>query len=103
MKNVLRKLRPIKKPPTVAQAKTALLIYYSAPLRVVFKKFRDGLIYFAVGMMTIIMVNQYMESSLQRDLIALAGLVLTIIGFFMAITAHMRLIIGRIIQFFRKK
>ena len=89
--------------PSFKQVKNALLIYYSAPQKDIFKKFRDGLIYFTVGMMTIFMANQNMESSLQRDLITLLGLMLLIIGFLMAILSHIRLVISRIVRFFIKK
>ena len=68
-----------------------------------FKKFRSGLIYFSVGMMTIYMANQSMPDSLNRDIVTLAGLALVVIGFFIAILAHIRLIISRIFNFFRKK
>lgn len=89
--------------PTWKQIRRALFVYYNAPLTEVFKRFRAGLIYFSVGMMIILMANQSLEPSLRQDLVTLAGLVMVIIGFFIAIMSHMRLIIGRIVQFINKK
>ncbi|PCK08943.1 MAG: hypothetical protein COA42_06650 [Alteromonadaceae bacterium] len=69
----------------------------------VFYAFRGGLIYFFVGMMTVYLAGQSMTPSLEQDLVVLLGLLLTIVGFFIAMMAYMRLIIGRFVQFFSKK
>lgn len=76
--------------------------YYIAPLNTTFHRFRNGIIYFGVGLMTIVMANTYMLPSLSRELVTLAGLLFLVAGFFIALLAHMRILISRIIQFFRK-
>ena len=81
----------------------ALYIYYSAPLTNTFKKFRSGLIYFTVGMFIIFMANQNMTPSVQQDLVTLFGLIMVAVGFLIAIMAHIRLIISRILHFLTKK
>lgn len=86
----------------LAQGKAALDIYYSAPLTLVFYRFRNGLIYFSVGLVIIILANQTLPPSLKQDLITLAGLILAIIGFVLAMLSHMRLIIGRFYRYFKK-
>lgn len=77
-----------------------LLGYYSAPLNVAFRQFRAGVIYFAVGLGTILMANEYMIPSLSQELVTLGGLLLGGLGFIMALTAEMRLLIGRLVRFF---
>lgn len=77
--------------------------YYSVSLVRVFYVFRGGLIYFFVGLMTIYLAGQSMVPSLEQDLVVLLGLLLMAVGFVIAMMAHMRLIIGRFVQFFSKK
>lgn len=67
-----------------------------------FRRFRNGLIYFTVGLMIIYMGQQTLTPSLKQEWITLAGLVLATVGFLMAMLAHIRMVISRIVRFFRK-
>ncbi len=85
------------------QIKQLLWQHYTAPPRVIFKRFRDGAIYFTVGLMTVLMANANMTPSLTQEIIVLLGLLLGGVGFVMAMTAQLRLLIGRIILFFKNE
>ena len=85
---------------TKADILHALRQHYTAPLHIIFKQFRDGAIYFTVGLMTVFMANAYMPPSVLQELIVLAGLVGGGIGFIMAMMAQVRIVIARIIKFF---
>lgn len=74
--------------------------FCSAPLNKLFIKFRAGVIYFGVGGIMIYLANSSLEPSIQQELVMLAGLILGSIGFFIAITAQLRMIISRIYAFF---
>lgn len=80
-----------------------LLNHYRAPMRVMFKQFRSGVIYFAVGLITIYLADQTLEESTTQELIVLAGLTLAACGFVIAILAHIRMIIARLLRFFEHK
>lgn len=83
--------------------KTALKRYYLVPLDIPFRQFRNGLIYFAVGMTSIMMASANLPSSISQELVVFFGLALTTIGFVMAILAQTRMLISRIVQFFVRK
>lgn len=87
---------------TAANLKAMLLTHYSAPLRDVFKQFRTGTIFFAVGLTIVYLSSTALEQSLRQELVTLAGLVLAGGGFIVAMLAQIRMIISRIIQFLRK-
>lgn len=82
--------------------KQALLIHYTAPLHKIFKQFRDGAIFFAVGMIIIYLAGTVLESSLNQELIILAGLIIAGAGFIVAMLAQIRMVISRIILFLKK-
>ena len=83
--------------------KTALLIHYSAPQQLIFRQFRNGAIYFAVGLGTVLMANAYLPPSVKQEWIVLFGLIMGGCGFVMAMLAQMRLLISRVVQFYRRK
>lgn len=83
--------------------KEGLLAHYSAPLALSLRQFRNGAIYFAVGLGTVLMANAYMAPSVQQEWVVLGGLVLGGCGFILAMMAQMRLMISRLVQFFRHK
>lgn len=85
---------------TKASFLQALRQHYTAPLATIFKQFRDGAIYFTVGLMSVLMANQYMSPSVLQEVVVLAGLLLGGIGFIIAMMAQVRMIIARIIKFF---
>lgn len=96
-------MRGIKIKNIVQQARVALLKYYSVPLAVAFRQFRNGAIYFGVGLMSVFMANQYMAPSAQQEAVVLAALCLTGFGFVMALMAEVRMVISRFVQFARKR
>lgn len=77
--------------------------YYSAPLNTSFHKFRNGLIYFSVGLIMIYIAHSSMLPSASQEVVVLAGILLSAVGFFIAMMAQVRMIISRIIQFIEKK
>lgn len=87
--------------PALTRLKEGLTEHYSAPLYVTFRQFRAGVIYFAVGLGAILMAHVYIEPSLAQELITLGGLILGGLGYLIAMAAEMRLLIGRIVMFFR--
>lgn len=80
-----------------------LKTYYSAPLNTSFHKFRNGLIYFSVGLIMIYMAHANMLPSASQEIVVLGGIVLSAVGFFIAMMAQIRMIISRIVHFFNSK
>jgi uncharacterized membrane protein len=80
----------------------AIRAYYSAPLEITFRQLRAGLIYFSVGLGTVLMANTYMEPSLQQELVVLGGLILGGIGFIIALIGQSRFLVGRLLRFWSK-
>ncbi len=85
-----------------AAIKALLSKHYSAPLTDSFHRFRNGLIYFTVGFMIVYYAHATLEDSLKLELITLFGLVMIAIGFFIAMMAQIRMIISRLVSFFKK-
>lgn len=85
------------------QLKHALLNHYNVPLEVPFRQFRNGAIYFGVGLGTVLMANAYMPPSVGQEWVVLAGLILGGCGFMIAMLAQVRILISRIVQFYRHK
>ncbi|MFT5084454.1 MAG: hypothetical protein ACI9Y1_002509 [Lentisphaeria bacterium] len=81
----------------------ALKLYYMEPLGQTFHKFRNGVIYFSVGLMTIYLAHTALLPSTTREILVLLGLLLTALGFFIAMMAHIRMVISRIVSFFTKE
>ncbi len=89
------------KPTLVTQITQLLLKHYTAPLVVVFKQFRLGLGLFFCGLVLVYMAHQTMAPSLHQELTVLAGGVVLGIGFVLAMTAQIRMLIIRLVAFFR--
>lgn len=88
---------------TWRNVKQLLSEHYSAPLYKVFRQFRNGAIFFAVGMMIIYLSLTAMPPSAKQEFILLCGILIAAGGFVVAILAHIRMIIGRVVHFFRSK
>ncbi|WP_255428902.1 hypothetical protein [Saccharophagus sp. K07] len=82
--------------------KKSVRAYYQVPMEVSFRQFRAGLIYFAVGLGTVLMANNYMEPSVTQELVVLGGLVLGGIGFIVALLGQSRLLVSRLLRFWLK-
>lgn len=85
------------------QVKQLLISHYTAPLVDVFKQFRMGLAVFFVGMVMVYMAHQTMVPSLQQELMMLAALIIAGIGFLIAMTTQIRMLIIRVVSFFLDK
>lgn len=83
--------------------KRTLRNYYLQPLNKTYKKFRNGAIYFSVGLITFYLSNLYLSESLLQELIVLIALILCSIGFLIAMLAQTRIIISRFVKFYSKK
>lgn len=77
--------------------------HYSAPLQTVFKQFRLGGSLFFVGLLAIYFAHQTLEPSLRQEWIMLCGVVLVAIGFVIAMLAQIRMLIIRLLAFFRDR
>jgi hypothetical protein len=93
LKNFSRALRTLPK---------FLYDYYTAPQHETYKRLRNGFIYFSVGLITIYIASTAIEPSLKQELFVLAGMLLGGLGFFIAILAYIRIVISRILSFFKK-
>lgn len=88
---------------SLQQVKQVLVIHYSAPLWIAFRQFRNGAIYFTVGLTSVLMANAYMTPSVLQEVVVLAGMLLGACGFFLAMMGQTRLLLSRLFQFARKK
>ncbi|WP_317930613.1 hypothetical protein [Halioxenophilus sp. WMMB6] len=79
----------------------ALKQHYSASLVDVFKQFRLGASLFFTGMVGVY-AGMNIESSWTQEIILVAGIVLVGAGFLIAMLAHVRMIIIRLVSFFKK-
>lgn len=83
--------------------KQAIIHYYSAPQATVFYQFRLGLGLFLCGLVAVVMANQLLLPSLKQEVLVLLGLIVGGIGFIMAMLAQTRMMIGRLLHFWRRK
>lgn len=81
--------------------KQAFKEHYTGSLEKGFRQFRLGLALFFCGMVVIYSASQLLEPSLAQELTVLAGLLLGAAGFIWAMMAHLRMLVGRLIRFFR--
>jgi len=96
------KNKPVQKI-TWPAVKELLSKHYSAPLSQVFKQFRTGATFFAVGLIIIYLANSTLPPSTKQEIIVLLGLFIAIGGFIVAMLAHIRMLIARLYGFFRSK
>lgn len=87
----------------LVNAKAALYLHYTAPQVAIFKTMRSGFMVFFTGLVTFYIANTNFPPSIQQELLTLVGLIACAIGFFIAITAYIRLVISRLILFFTRK
>jgi|GEM_PF-988481 len=81
--------------------KKALHKHYTAPLEKSFKQFKLGAVLFTVGFIIIYLTNQTIDPSIKQEILVLCGVIITGIGFIIALSAHVRMLITRVIYFFR--
>ncbi|BFM06433.1 hypothetical protein [Halioxenophilus aromaticivorans] len=80
----------------------ALKHHYSASLDTVFKQFRLGAAIFFTGMVGVYS-GYHMESSWPQEIILAISLVVVALGFLLAMLAHIRMVIIRIINFIKDR
>lgn len=88
-------------PKSIKSLKQALLVHYTAPPVTLIPRFRNGALCFTAGLGMIMAANSNMEPSIQQELVVLCGLLLGAVGFYLALTAEIRFIIGRLIHLLR--
>lgn len=82
--------------------KKALRKHYTAPLETSFKQFKLGAILFTVGFIIIYLTHQTIAPSVKQELLMLCGVIITGVGFVIALAAHIRMLITRVIFFLKK-
>lgn len=80
----------------------ALKQHYSAPLADVFKQFKLGASLFFCGMVGVY-TGLRLDSSWTQEIILVVGIGLTAIGFLLAMLAHVRMLIIRIVHFIKDR
>lgn len=81
----------------------ALRAHFSAPLAKSFAQFKLGSMLFFFGLVTVYMAQQLLEDSLRQELITALGLAIAGLGFIVALSAHVRMMISRLWLFFSQK
>lgn len=81
---------------------SALKAHYQAPLHQAFAQFKLGAMLFFFGLVLVYMASQLLVPSFGQELALAVGLVFAALGFVMAMAAHLRMLISRLWQFFRK-
>lgn len=87
----------------LSRCKKALLEHYLVDPFIVFKQFRLGAMAFGIGLGLIITAHLYLFPSVQQELLTFVGLLAGGAGFFIAMMAQIRLLIGRIVRFYYNK
>ena len=83
--------------------KNALYIYYATPAEKIFPCFKLGVVIFFWGLVLMYSANQLLKPSLSQEIVTLVGLLLIGGGFLYAMTAQVRMLIGRFVKEFSKK
>jgi len=90
---------PIKPRPKIPWLR-ALYQHYTALPEQVFPQFKLGAMIFFLGLVVIYSGYQLFTPSLSQELTTLLGLLLIGLGFFIAMMAQVRMLIGRLLRFF---
>lgn len=80
----------------------ALKNHYTASMERGFQQFRLGVSCFFLGVVGLYIATQAIEPSLTQEVVLLMSLIIGGIGFVIAMMAHLRMLIGRIIRFFER-
>ncbi|WP_049722038.1 DUF1129 domain-containing protein [Gilvimarinus polysaccharolyticus] len=75
--------------------------HIDVPLAQSFKQFRLGSMTFFAGLVIIFGVSQLLTPSLTQELLTLLGLVITALGFGIAMLAQVRMMLGRLTAFWQ--
>ena len=81
--------------------KNRLYQHYSAPLMAYFAQFKLGSMLFFFGLVLVYMTQQLVEDSLRQEIFSVVGLIIAAIGFLIAMSAHVRMLISRLLHFFK--
>lgn len=81
--------------------KDRLYQHYSAPLAQSFAQFKLGAMVFFFGLVLVYMTQQLIEASLRQEVLSALGLAIAGLGFVMAMSAHVRMLISRLLHFFK--
>ncbi|MEO0443397.1 MAG: hypothetical protein AAFZ92_06600 [Pseudomonadota bacterium] len=80
-----------------------LFEHYTSPPEKVFPQFKLGALIFFLGLVLIYGAYQLLLPSLAQEVITLMGLLLIGTGFFIAMMAQVRMLIGRLLRLFTSK
>ncbi|NIB42046.1 hypothetical protein HBA55_20745 [Pseudomaricurvus alkylphenolicus] len=80
---------------------TLLKNHYSAPLELSFRQFKLGAMLFFTGLVIVYLAHQQLPPSVTLEVVTLVGLLLVGVGFLLAMLAQIRMLISRILNFFR--
>lgn len=80
----------------------ALKQHYTASLEKSFQQFRLGVSFFFLGVVGLYIATQVIEPSVAQELVLLLSLIVGGIGFVIAMLAHFRMLVGRILRFFSR-
>ncbi|BFM12310.1 hypothetical protein R50072_24630 [Simiduia litorea] len=86
----------------LANLKDRLYQHYSAPLTDSFAQFKLGSMLFFFGLVLVYMTQQLLDDSLRQEIIAAVGLAIAALGFLVAMSAHVRMLISRLLHFFKR-
>jgi hypothetical protein len=74
--------------------------FANAPWEQSFRQFKRGAVTFGCGLALLMYTNAAIAPSITQELVALLALCLVAVGFVVAITAHLRMLLARLLYFF---
>lgn len=83
--------------------KQRLKNHYTGGLNKGFQQFRMGVSLFFVGAVMLYLAREFLSPSIEQELAVLGALLVGGAGFIWAMMAHLRMLIGRLIQFFTER
>ncbi|BFM20332.1 hypothetical protein [Gilvimarinus japonicus] len=82
--------------------KQRLRHHIDVPLAISFRQFRLGSMIFFAGLVAIFGASQLLSPSLVQELTVLGGLLISALGFVIAMLAQARMMLGRLVAFWQK-
>ncbi|WP_339899375.1 hypothetical protein [uncultured Gilvimarinus sp.] len=76
--------------------------HINVPLAQSFRQFRLGCMIFFAGLVVIFGASQLLTPSLTQEVVTLTGLLITALGFVIAMLAQVRMLLGRLYAFWQK-
>lgn len=83
--------------------RSALKHHYTAPLYASFKQFRLGVALFFLGLVILYGGTQILEPSITQELVVALAILVIACGFTVAMMAHVRMVISRVLRFWFRR